>query len=90
MFFDDPRKAAQTLLSKRDGHGKKTHESTPMKSEVVKHEDGEIDGRHTAMQDFMAAHKEGSPMKMAEAMINFIDIHNASPDSTEDSAIPSV
>lgn len=77
MFFDDDRKKISTIIKgRRDRMGNRTMEPTEMKSEISKHEDGEMDGRHVAMQDFMAAHNEGSPQKMADALSNFIDIHH--------------
>lgn len=76
MFFDDHKKAAQTLIGRRDHRGERIAQPTEMKAEIVKTEDGEVDGRHTAMQDFMSAHKEGSAAKMAQALSNFMDIHS--------------
>ena len=67
------------IVGKRSDKGARTAEPTPMKPEVVKDEDGNPDPRHSAMQDFMAAHHEGSAAKMSEAMKNFIDIHNSMP-----------
>jgi hypothetical protein len=75
MFFGDQKKNIMTIVGKRDKMGNRTMEPTSMKPEEVRHEDGTPDGRHAAMEDFMAAHREGSAMKMAEAMKNFMDIH---------------
>ena len=80
MFFEDAKKTATTLVGKRDSKGMRTHSPTEVKPEIVKSEPGHMDGRHAAMQDFMAAHAEKSPSKMADAMKNFIDIHNAGTD----------
>lgn len=79
MFFDDHKKAITTMMGKRDSKGERTMSPTPMKAEIVKTEEGEPDGKHAAMQEFMAAHSEGSPHKMAQALSNFMDIHNSMP-----------
>jgi len=52
---------------------------TEMKPEVVMDEGGEVDGRHLAAQEMIAAHKEGSAHKLMQAMMNFIDLHNSAP-----------
>lgn len=77
MFIDDHKKAAMTILSKRKKSGERAMEPTPMKAEEVKTEDGQLDGRHIAAQDMIAAHHEGSAQKLAEAMSAFIDMHHA-------------
>lgn len=79
MFFDDRKKAITTLMSKRSAKGDRLSGPAPMKNEVVKTEDGELDGRHIASQDAMAAFHEKSPRKFMEAMANFIDIHGSTP-----------
>jgi hypothetical protein len=48
-----------------------------MLPEVSKNDDGTPDGRHAAMEDFMAAHRAGSAQGMTDAMANFVDIHNS-------------
>lgn len=77
MFFDDHKKALTIVMGKRDGKGERTMSPTSMKAESVHSEDGEPDGMHAAMQEFMAAHSEKSPMKMAQALSNFLAIHHA-------------
>lgn len=78
MFFHDDKKMITTVMSKRGPKGgEHTQEPTPMKPEVMKDEDGEMDGRHLAAQDIMAAHHSQSPAKLKEAMGNFIDLHMA-------------
>lgn len=79
MFFDE-KKAIATLMAKRSAKGDRLLGPAPMKTEVVKTEDGEIDGRHIASQDVMAAMHEKSPEKLMSAMCHFIDIHNSSRD----------
>lgn len=48
-----------------------------MKSEVMMSEGGEVDGRHAAAQDVLAAMAEKSPIKMVQALANFMDLHHA-------------
>ena len=83
MFFDDHVKATTIIRGKRDARGGRLQELTPMKPEVVKDSDGNLDGKHLAMQDFLAAHHEGSAQKMSEALSNFLTIHNAQHEDTE-------
>lgn len=74
MFWDE-KKALTTIIAKRKPSGEKVSEA-PMKSEVVKDEDGDVDGRHEAAQDMMAAIHEKSPQKLMEALANFLDLHS--------------
>lgn len=80
MFFGDEKKLTTLIRSRKDHKGNVLSTPVAVKPEIVKHEDGEVDGRHLAMQDFMAAHADKSPAKMAEALINFLDIHHATGD----------
>lgn len=73
MFFDDSKKTMTTIMSKRKPSGEVSQ--TPMKPEIVKTEDGELDGKHLAAQDILAAHHSQSAEQMMEAMGNFIDLH---------------
>lgn len=76
MFFgDDKKKIATMIVGKKDAKGIRTAEPTPMKPEEVKTEAGEVDPRHLAAQDVMAAHHEQSPHRLMEALGNFIDLH---------------
>ena len=65
-----------TIMSKRHPKDGETM-SSPMKSEIHKDEDGEIDGRHAAAQDAIMAMHEKSPEKLMEALANFMDMHMA-------------
>lgn len=76
MFIDDHKKTAMTILSKRKPSGEKISEA-PMKVEKSMDEGGEVDGKHVAAQDILAAHHEGSAQKLAEAMSHFMDMHMA-------------
>jgi hypothetical protein len=80
VFFDDPKKAAMTIMARRKADGSRT--AAPMKPEEVKTEDGEIDGRHVAAQEIISAHHEGSAQKLMEAMGHFIDMHKSGGQST--------
>ncbi len=77
MYFDDKKAQTATILSKRTPKGDKQSES-PMKTEVVKQSDGQVDGRHVAAQDIIAAMHEKSPEKLMHALANFHDLHSAS------------
>jgi hypothetical protein len=79
MFFDDHKKALTTMMRKRSEKGDPLTMPTPLKPEVAKSEDGELDGRHIAAQDIIAAHHEGSAAKLTEALSNFIDLHKTGP-----------
>jgi hypothetical protein len=76
MIILDRKKAMMTIMAKRhpkDG----TQTQAPMASEASKTEDGEVDGRHAAAQDIIAALHEKSPQKLMEALANFHDLHMA-------------
>lgn len=76
MFFDDHKKAITTIMSKRHPRtGEMMMDKTPMKAEIVKTADGEMDGKHLAAQDMLAAHHSMSADKLREAMENFMDLH---------------
>ena len=85
MMFDK-KKELQTLIARRSGSGDRTMDPTPMKNEVVKTQDGELDGRHLAAQEALAAVHEGSPEKFMSAIGNFMDLHSSMKDKPEPSA----
>lgn len=76
MMMHDDKKALMTIMKKRSSSNDKGM-AAPMKTEEVKSEDGEPDGRMAAAQDAMAAMHEKSPQKFMEAMMNFHDLHAA-------------
>ena len=84
MFFDDHKKTAQIIVGRKKANGERVSEPTEMQAETVKTEDGELDGRHEAMQDFLAAHKDNSPEGMMNALANFIDIHHSMAEEDEE------
>lgn len=71
-----------TIMAKRSPKGE-TLGSAPMKSEIVKDQDGEIDGRHVAAQDILAAMNEKSPEKLMQALANFMDLNGMKSDSDD-------
>ena len=83
MIIIDPKKAVGTIMARRQHKDGSTAEA-PMKPEKATMEDGQPDGRLAAMQDFMAAHAEGSAQKMMEAMANFHDLHRMKSEQAED------
>lgn len=67
-----------TIMARRgEKGGEHIASPTPMVSTEVKDEDGEVDGRHAAAQDVIAAMNEAHPAKLMGALSNFIDLHNA-------------
>lgn len=76
MFIHDKKNAVTVMMRKRGPQGGEVLSGpTPMKSESVMDEEHMPDGRHEAMQDFLAGVHEKSPDKMMQAMANFHDIH---------------
>lgn len=75
MIMHDVKKARETVMARRSPSGEPVTAPAPMKEEVSKSEDGEIDGRHAAAQDMISAMHEKSPQKLMEAMANFHDLH---------------
>lgn len=73
MFWDE-KKNITTIMSKRKPDGEKIS-AAPMKVEVVKDEDGKVDGRHEAAQDILAAIHEKSADKLNQALQNHYDLH---------------
>lgn len=76
MFDDDNKKIATAILSKRKPDGDRISQS-PMKSEVIKDEDGVPDGRHLAAQDMIAAFHEKSAERLNQALQSWSAIHNS-------------
>jgi hypothetical protein len=76
MFMFDHKRAMSSIMASRK---KDDQEYGPVevKNESVKDEDGEIDGRHLAAQDALAAIKEGSAAKFMDALSSFHDLHQA-------------
>lgn len=72
-----------TIMSKRKPDGEKVSE-TPLKPQVVKDEDGNVDGRHEAAQDVMAAFHAKDAIKLDQALRNHHDLHMALSKQDED------
>ncbi len=83
IIIMDKKKAIGTIMSRRQ-HPDGSMSTAPMVPERATDEDGQPDGRLTAMQDFMAAHNEGSPQKMMEAMAAFHDLHRMKSEEAQD------
>ncbi len=83
MIIPDQKKAVMTIMAKRSPKDGATS-SAPMKSEVVKEEDGAMDGRHAAAQDVMMAMHEKSAHKLMEALANFMDMHMSRGDKNDE------
>jgi len=80
MAMWDKKKMMQTIMKRRrDGKGEVIAEMAPIKPEVMKDEGGMIDKCHVAAQDMLAAIHEKSPEALMRAMVNFMDIYEASP-----------
>lgn len=80
----DKKKAMQTMIAKRKpGGGAMEVGPAPMKNEIVKDVEGEIDGRHMAAQDMMAAFHEKSSEKLMQSLSNFMDLHLAQPEKQD-------
>lgn len=83
MILPDDKRRIATIVSRRKSASGENLGAAPMKPEVVKNEEGEIDGRHVAAGDMMAAIKEGSAENLMRAMANFIDMHSGMPKDEE-------
>lgn len=84
MLMWDKKKSLETIMQRRKpGGGEIIAGPAPMKHEVVKHEDGNIDGRHLAAQDMLAAFHEKSAERLMGAMANFMDLHSVNGNKPE-------
>jgi hypothetical protein len=73
------------ISSRRRAPGEgKSIDHVPMQNEVVKTEDGMVDGRHVAAQEIMGAIHSKSPEDLMEALGHFITIHHSSKDAQVD------
>lgn len=80
----DKKKAMGTLIAKRkENGGPREVGPAPMQNEIVKDQDGELDGRHMASQDMLAAFHEKSADKLMQALSNFMDLHLAQPEKKD-------
>lgn len=85
MIIGDEKKTIATIIaSRRSAKGEKLGRSE-QKAEIVKTEDGELDGRHVAAQDILHALSAKSPEQLMQALSNFQDLHSTSaPGPVED------
>lgn len=72
MLIMDPHKAVMTIMKKRNSRVA----SEPRKGELTKDTDGELDPRHMAAEDVMAAIHSKSVHHLKEALSNFHDMHS--------------
>ncbi len=77
MIMSDDKKRIATIMSSRKSAKGENLGMAPMKAEVVKDEDGEIDGKHVAAKDIISALHEKSPDKLMRALVNFCDMYMA-------------
>jgi hypothetical protein len=84
MYFDDHKHTATIIAGKRNFKGDRTMDPSPMAADVMKSEDGNIDGRHIAAQEILAAVHHKSPIKLVEALSNFMQIHHSSENALPD------
>lgn len=75
MILPDDKKRIATIVSRRRSASGESLGAAAMKPEIVKHEDGSIDGLHVASQDLLAAIHEKSPEKLMKALLAWQDIH---------------
>lgn len=80
-MFWDPKKAMQTIMTRRrgEGGGAITAE-TPMKPENVSDESGEPDGKHMAATEMIEAFHSKSADGLNKALQNYLDLHLAQPE----------
>lgn len=83
MIIPDDNKRIATIMSMRKSAQGESLGSASMKPEIVKKEDGSVDGRHVAAQDMLAALNEKSPEKLMRALGNFMDLHSMHEDKEE-------
>lgn len=74
----DKKKQLQTIMARRrDGKGEAITAVAPVKPEVVKDDEGEINECHVAAQDILSAIHEKSPDALMRAMMAFIDLYES-------------
>ncbi len=79
MILPDDKKRIATIIASRKSAKGEDLGAAPMQKEVVKDAAGEIDGRHLASQEMIAAFHEKSPEQLMRAMANFMDLHSSLP-----------
>lgn len=85
MLIHDKKNAVTVMMKKRGPKGGEILSGpSPQKPENMMDEERMPDGRHAAMQDFLAGVHEKSPEKMTNAMANFHEIHSSMSPAKED------
>lgn len=85
--WNEKKRYESIMTNKRSPKGELLA-SGPLKPEVVKMENGEVDPLHIAAKDIIMAHHERSAEKLKQAMRNFIDLHHNTPHDDEPSEGP--
>ena len=75
MIIPEDKKRIATIISSRKSASGEKLGAAPMAPQVVKEEDGSIDGLHVASRDMLAAIHEKDPAKLMNALMNWQDIH---------------
>ena len=83
MIIYDQKKAVGTIMASRK-HSDGSTTTAAMKPQRSTAEDGEVDGRHAAAQDVIAAMDQKDPQKLMEAMANFHDLHRMHSETAQD------
>lgn len=84
MIIPEDKRRVATIMARRKSSKGENLGAAPLKPEIVKTEDGELDGRHLAAQEAMMAIHEKSPEKFMKSMANFMDLHSSKPTPTEE------
>ena len=85
MIIHDKRKAMATIMASRKGKDSaNVGPGTPVQPQRSMSEGGEIDPRHAAAEDVIAAMHESNPQKMMEALAAFHDLHRDASEKAED------
>ena len=77
MIIPEDKKRITTIMNMRKSAKGENLGASPLKPEIVKTADGEMDGRHLASQEMLHAIHEKSPEKFMNALMNFQDLHQS-------------
>ncbi len=77
MILPEDKKRISTIMASRRSAKGEPLGRAEMKPEIVKTEDGELDGRHLAAQEIMMALQGKSPESLMKALGNFQELHSS-------------
>ncbi len=77
MIIPDLKRMKGSVIARREKDGEVME--GPLKPEITKSEDGEMDPKHVAAQDMLMAMGEKSAQKFSEALSNFLELHHSQP-----------